>query len=127
MLQRKSLRPFRQPRYEIIETIEVDLAPASLVLSHCQRLLYVICYVDGLPGTGTLNVIETKTNTIIAKVQGLFGPFGIALSKCGSLAYVTNFGSNNFVIDAYVYNNVEGKNQIEQKPKKKKDKAGGNK
>jgi YVTN family beta-propeller protein len=81
---------------EIIDTIEVDLAPSSLILSSDDKVLYVICYVDGNPGTGKLHVISTKTNKIIKTISGLFGPFGIALTKNGNLAYVTNFGSNNF-------------------------------
>jgi len=81
---------------KIIDTIQVDLAPSALVLSPCHNFLYVICYVDGNPGTGILNVICTKTNNVIIKIPGFSGPFGIALSTNGHYAYVTNFGSNNF-------------------------------
>ena len=38
----------------------------------------------------------------------------------------SKFGSNNFFIDAYIYNNIAGKNQIEPKIKKK-DKTTGSK
>lgn len=80
----------------IIDTIVVDLAPASLVLSPCNKFLYVICYVDGKPGTGKLNVISTETNKVIKSINGFFGPFGIALTEDGNFAYITNFGSNDF-------------------------------
>ena len=81
---------------KVINTIVVDLAPAALTLSPCNRFLYVIAYVDGLEGTGVLNVISTKTNTVINSIRGFFGPFAIAVTKDGKYAYVTNFGSNDF-------------------------------
>jgi YVTN family beta-propeller protein len=81
---------------KIIHTIEVDLAPATLALSPCHKFLYVMAYVDGLPGTGILDIISTKTNTIIGRIRGFFGPFGIGVTKDGKYAYVTNFGSNDF-------------------------------
>lgn len=80
----------------IIDTIIVDLAPAALALNPCHSFLYVICYVDGKPGTGKLDIIPTKTNTVIHTISGFFGPFGIAITKDGKYAYVTNFGSNDF-------------------------------
>lgn len=88
----------------IINTITVDLAPAALALSDDNRYLYVANYVDGMPGTGTLTIIDTNNNNIVGTVPGLSGPFGIVLSKptnkCDNYrnryAYVTNFGSNNF-------------------------------
>lgn len=81
---------------KIVHTITVNLAPAALALDSRGKYLYVISYVDGNPGTGTLTTICTKTNCIIQVVGGLFGPFGIALTKDDRYAYVTNFGSNNF-------------------------------
>lgn len=80
----------------IINTINVDLAPAALALNSCNNRLYVINYVDGKPGTGTLNIINIKTNQIIKTISGFFGPFGIALTDDGCYAYITNFGSNDF-------------------------------
>lgn len=81
---------------QITSTITTDLAPASLIYNHCNHKLYVINYVTGLPNTGTLQVIDTNTNTIINTITGFFGPFDIALTNNGKHAYVTNFGSNNF-------------------------------
>ena len=80
----------------IIDTIEVDLAPASLAISPSGKYVYVINYVDGKPGTGTFNVIDTRSNNIIHTTTGLFGPFNIAITPNGAYAYITNFGSNDF-------------------------------
>ncbi len=76
--------------------ITVGLAPAALAISPNGAYVYVINYVDGNPGTGTLSVIQTATNTVIKTIPGFFGPFGIAVTPDGKFAYVTNFGSNNF-------------------------------
>lgn len=81
---------------QIIDTITIDLAPAALALSPCEKFLYVMCYVDGNPGTGTLNIICIRTHTVLTTIPGFFGPFGIALTTDGCYAYVTNFGSNDF-------------------------------
>jgi len=81
---------------QIVDTIIVDQAPSSLILSPCHSYLYVINYTDGTPEKGTLNVICTRTNTVIKTITGFFGPFGIAISEDGRYGYVTNFGSNNF-------------------------------
>lgn len=81
---------------QIIDTITVDLAPSALALSSNNKYLYVMCYVDGLPGNGKLDIIQTKTNKIIKTISGFFGPFGIVVSKDCHYAYVSNFGSNNF-------------------------------
>ena len=83
-------------RRQIIATIPVDQAPASLALSPKNDYLYVICYVDGKPGTGTLQKIDTRTNQVVKTVSGFFGPFGIAVTDDGAYAYITNFGSNDF-------------------------------
>lgn len=79
----------------IIHTITTDLAPAALSISPCRKYIYCLNYTTGLPGTGTINVISRKTNNIIHTITGLFGPFGFVVNK-NNIAYVTNFGSNNF-------------------------------
>jgi len=76
--------------------IEVGLAPAALAISPKGKFVYVINYEDGNPGTGTLSVIQTSTNTVIATIEGFSGPFAIDITPNGRFAYVTNFGSNNF-------------------------------
>lgn len=76
--------------------ITVDLAPASLAITPDGAFVYVINYVDGNPGTGTISIIQTSDNTVVGTIPGFSGPFSIAITPDGSFAYVTNFGSNNF-------------------------------
>lgn len=81
---------------KITATIEVDLAPASVIVSPDHKFLYVICYTTGMPGTGILDIIDRRTLTIVNRIPGLFGSFGIVASPNGKYVYVTNFGSNDF-------------------------------
>jgi len=76
--------------------IEVGLAPAALAITPDGKFVYVINYVDGNPGTGTISVIRIRDNTVVDTIAGFSGPFGIAITPNGKYAYVTNFGSNNF-------------------------------
>lgn len=76
--------------------ITVGLAPASLAIGPDGAFVYVINYVDGNPGTGTISVIRTSDNTVVNTIPGFSGPFAIAITPDGKYAYVTNFGSNNF-------------------------------
>jgi YVTN family beta-propeller protein len=76
--------------------ITVDQAPAGLAITPNGEFVYVINYVDGNPGTGTVNIIQTSNNTVIGRITGFSGPFTIVINADGSRAYVTNFGSNNF-------------------------------
>jgi YVTN family beta-propeller protein len=80
----------------IVDTIEVDQGPVALAISPNGKFVYVINYVDGHPGTGTLNIIQTDINQVVGTISGFFGPFGIALTPSGKFAYITNFGSNDF-------------------------------
>ncbi len=77
--------------------IVVGLAPAGLDITPDGAFVYVINYEDGNPGTGTISIIRTSDNTVIAPtITGFSGPFAIAIAPDGNFAYVTNFGSNNF-------------------------------
>jgi YVTN family beta-propeller protein len=81
--------------------IIVGLAPAAIIISPNKKYVYTANYVDGEPNTSTISKISTKTNTVIETIgpfleDGLSGIFNIALSPNGKIAYVTNFGSNNF-------------------------------
>jgi YVTN family beta-propeller protein len=76
--------------------ITVGLAPAGLAITPNGAFVYVINYVDGNPGTGTISIIETSSNTVVGTITGFSGPFQIAITPDGNYAYVTNFGSNNF-------------------------------
>lgn len=76
--------------------IYVSLAPAALAITPDGAYVYVANYVDGNPGTGTVSIIRTSTNTVVKTIMGFSGPFTIAITPDGSKAYVANFGSNNF-------------------------------
>ena len=78
------------------EPIIVGQAPAALAISHNGQFVYSVNYVNGNPGTGTISVVETHNNTVVATINGFSGPFAIAITPDGNYAYVTNFGSNNF-------------------------------
>jgi len=80
----------------VTATVTVDLAPAALAISPDNKYVYTVNYKTGSTD-GTISVITTSNNTsIISAMTGLSGPFGIALNPAGTVAYVTNFGSNNF-------------------------------
>lgn len=76
--------------------IEVGLAPAAIAMSPYGEYVYVVNYDMGQPETGTMSVIRTSDNTVVATVEGFSGPFAIAITPNGRYAYITNFGSNNF-------------------------------
>lgn len=77
--------------------ITVNQAPAALTITPDGSLVYVANYVDGNPGTGTVQAISTSSNTVVATIPGFSGPFDIVITNDGQFAYVTNFGSNNFM------------------------------
>lgn len=77
--------------------IIVGQAPASLAITPDGAFVYVINYVNGNPGTGTISIIRTSDNTVVGTIPGFSGPFAIAITPNGKYAYVTNFGSNNFI------------------------------
>jgi len=78
------------------DPIVVGLAPAALALTPDNRFVYVVNYVNGNPGAGTMSVIQTSDNTVVNNITGFSGPFSIAITPNGKYAYVTNFGSNDF-------------------------------
>lgn len=73
-----------------------NIAPASLAITPNGAFVYVINYVDGNPGTGTISIIRTSDNTVVGTISGFSGPFQIVINSEGTFAYVTNFGSNDF-------------------------------
>lgn len=76
--------------------ITVGTAPAGLAVTPNGAYVYVINYIDGNPGHGTISIIRTSDNTVIGTIPGFSGPFDIRITPDGRFAYVTNFGSNNF-------------------------------
>lgn len=79
----------------IVKTILVDLAPTALAFSSCNKYLYSLNYINGIVGSGSIDIIDLTNNVAINRIDGFFGPFDIVVSKHNK-AYVTNFGSNNF-------------------------------
>jgi YVTN family beta-propeller protein len=76
--------------------IVVGQAPAELDIAPNGDFVYVVNYVNGTPNNGTMSVIQTSNNTVVATIPGFSGPFDIDITPDGNFAYVTNFGSNNF-------------------------------
>ncbi|MDE3055628.1 MAG: YncE family protein [Verrucomicrobiota bacterium] len=75
----------------------VGIAPAALAITPDGAYVYVISYIDGNLGTGTISIIRTSDNSVaLNAIRGFSGPFAIAITPDGEYAYVTNFGSNNF-------------------------------
>lgn len=80
----------------IVLRTDVPAAPSAVALANNQKFLYISNYVDGNTGTGTVQVLRTLDNVLVATIPGLSGPFAIKVDRTGSRVYVTNFGSNNF-------------------------------
>lgn len=77
--------------------LTVGLAPAALAITPDGEYVYVVSYVNGNLGTGTISIIKTSDNSVqLNAITGFSGPFAIAITPNGKYAYVTNFGSNNF-------------------------------
>jgi YVTN family beta-propeller protein len=77
--------------------ITVGFAPAALAIAPDGAYVYVVNYVDGNLGTGTISIIKTSDNSVqLNAIGGFSGPFAIAITPNGKRAYITNFGSNNF-------------------------------
>jgi YVTN family beta-propeller protein len=77
--------------------LTVGLAPAAMAITPDGAHVYVVNYVDGNLGTGTMSIIKTSDNSVqLNAITGFSGPFAIAITPNGKYAYVTNFGSNNF-------------------------------
>lgn len=78
-------------------SLTVGRAPAALAITPDGAYVYVVSYIDGNLGTGTLSIIKTSDNSVqLNAITGFSGPFAIAITPTGKYAYVTNFGSNNF-------------------------------
>lgn len=65
----------------------------------------VIAYVPNM-GSGTLSVINTNTNSLVANVPVGINPIGISVSSDGSRAYVANNGSNTVSVINTANNSV---------------------
>ena len=83
-------------RIRLNEYGEVPAAPATIAITPDGDFVYTANYVTGTPNTSTVLKICTKTNTVVDKISGFFGPFSMVIDAKGNNAYITNFGSNNF-------------------------------
>jgi YVTN family beta-propeller protein len=88
----------------IVDTINVGIQPAGLAITPDGRYVYVSNYntlyagamfTNLTPGQGTVNIIDTATNTVLPPtIEVNQSPNGIAIAPNGLYAYVTNFISN---------------------------------
>lgn len=89
----------------IIKTINLAIQPSGIALSPDDRYAYATnydtLYTDTnfsslVPGQGTVNIIDTKTNTVIPPIIAVGqSPASIAISSNGKFAYVCNYTSNS--------------------------------
>ncbi|MGE0206904.1 MAG: YncE family protein [Candidatus Babeliales bacterium] len=89
----------------IIQTIDVGLQPAGIALTPNGRFAVVTNYntlyadyenfTDLTPGEGTINIIDTKTNTVtpVTVVVGQ-SPANIAIASNAKYAYISNYTAN---------------------------------
>ena len=71
---------------KVTATIPVDLARGVAVSSDGSKV-YVAIY-----GNNTLDVLDTRTDTVIDTIGVGFEPFGVAVSPDDSKVYVSNYG-----------------------------------
>ena len=83
-------------RIRLSEYGQFPAAPAVIAISPKGDFVYTANYVTGNPGSGSITKIETKHNTVVDTIFGVFGPFSMVIDSKGEKAYLTNFGSNNF-------------------------------
>jgi YVTN family beta-propeller protein len=71
--------------YHVTATIGVGSNPVWVAVSPDGTRAYVTNYLSG-----TVSVIGTATNQVIATIHGLCNPYGVAVSPDGTHIYVTN-------------------------------------
>ncbi len=62
-------------------------------------------YITNL-GDGSVSVIDTATDSVVATVAAGFGPFGVAVNPGGNHTYVTNLNGNNVSVIGTATNSV---------------------
>lgn len=84
----------------IVNTVNVGLAPAAIAITPDNMFVYTINYTTGNTNSGTVSKINTNNLGVTTigpfSPNGFSGSFAIAINSAGTLAYITNFGSNNF-------------------------------
>jgi DNA-binding beta-propeller fold protein YncE len=56
--------------------------------------LFVVCYLDGKQGNGTMNIIETQANTVICESEYRFQSPFLTLTPDGKKLLVCKFAQN---------------------------------
>lgn len=89
----------------IVATIDLgSIQPSSIAITPNGHLLYVTNYntlatsenpMDLIPGEGTVNIIDVRTNKVISPTITVGqSPDAIAIARNGKFAYVANYTSN---------------------------------
>jgi len=89
---------------KIIKTIALGIQPSGIAITPNGRHVYVSNYntlyagpgfTNLTPGAGTVNIIDTRTNKVVAPtIEVGEAPNTVTVSSDGKFAYVTNFISN---------------------------------
>ena len=92
-------RPF------LVATVPVGIWPVGVAITPDGAFAYVTNF-----SSGTVSVIETASNTVIATATATVGvdtlPFGVAITPDGAFAYVTHEGSGTVSVIATASNTV---------------------
>lgn len=92
--------------YEIVSTVDLAIQPSGIAITPDGRFAYAANYnalyagpgfTNLTPGQGTINIIDTITNRVIAPIIAVGeAPHGVYIAPNGKFAYVPN----------YIYNTV---------------------
>src|SRR5262249_30349888 len=83
----------------------LSLGLLGVMLGSIQAEAKPFAYVTNL-GSGTVSVIDTATNTVVATVPVGFAPRGVAITPDGTHAYVVNTNSDTVSVIATATNTV---------------------
>jgi YVTN family beta-propeller protein len=75
--------------YSVIATIPVGNNPFGVAINPTNGLVYV-----ANSDSGTVSVIDPKTNTVVTTIPVGSSPTGVAINPTNGLVYVTNDSSN---------------------------------
>ncbi|WP_041312848.1 Ig-like domain-containing protein [Mycobacterium sp. JS623] len=92
--------PVRPAALSVTTPVTVDGTPAFGAVSPDGSRAYITNF------NGTVSVINTVTNTVIATVPAGTTPFGVAVNPAGTRAYVTNLNSANITVINTANNSV---------------------
>lgn len=94
----------------ITATVNLDIQPSGIAITPDGRYAYAANYntlyagagfTDLTAGQGTVNIIDTATNTVVPPIIAVGqSPANVAISPDGEFAYVSNFISNTVSVIA---------------------------